>query len=130
MFYLDGQHDGGATRFLQVDQEMSLENQYKLANDNEVLASVTPEPGLCILFFQPGLMHEGEDLHSGVKHILRTDMMFRRDPDSKPLSSPRTAEARRLARQAQDAEERGECDLAVSLYRRAFKLDPKLERMF
>merc|ERR1712232_498847 len=84
MFYLDGGLDGGATRFLRIGGTAPKSDCYQLAQDDEVLASVAPEPGLCILFFQPGLMHEGEDLHSGVKHILRTDMMFRRDPDSKP----------------------------------------------
>lgn len=130
MFYLDGGLQGGATRFLRIGGTAPGSDQFARAEDSDVLASVAPEPGMCILFFQPGLMHEGEDLKSGVKHILRTDVMFRRDADSKPVYSPRVAEARRLGRQAQDAEARGECDLACGLYRRAFKLDPRLERMF
>merc|ERR1712039_737776 len=130
MFYLNGDIAGGSTRFLQVDPELSRENEFKLATDSEVLASVAPEPGLCILFFQPGLMHEGKDLHDGIKYILRTDMMCRRAPGTKPELSPQKVEARSLVQQAVLAEERAECELAAKLYRRAFKLDPELERCF
>lgn len=126
MFYLDGAMEGGATRFLHLDGEQRLGP----APDDEVLASVAPEPGLCLLFFQPGLLHEGEDLRAGVKHILRTDVMYCRDPATKPLLSPQQAEALDLVQQAEVAERAKECDKAMRLYRRAFKLDPRLERMY
>lgn len=92
------------------------------------MASVRPEPGLCMLFFQPGLIHEGEDLRSGLKYILRTDVMFRRDPETKKTLTPVQAEALECLRQAEDAENRAEHNLACSLYRRAFKLDLNLEQ--
>lgn len=130
MFYLNGDMEGGSTRFLDVDPEMSQENEFKLAKDHEVLASVKPEAGLCILFFQPGLMHEGEDLYGGTKYILRTDVMCRRAPNTKPELSSQKLEARALVRDAELAEERSECERARYLYRRAFKLDPELERCF
>mmetsp|Transcript_157952 Transcript_157952/g.278858 ORF Transcript_157952/g.278858 Transcript_157952/m.278858 type:complete len:427 (-) Transcript_157952:80-1360(-) len=131
MFYLNGDFEGGATRFLRIDDRSGcISEQYKLAPDEEVLASIDPEPGLCILFFQPGLLHEGEDLYSGEKFILRSDMLFRRDPTTKPERTEQQVEAARLVEQAAAAEARKECDLACSLYRRAFKLDPKLERLF
>mmetsp|Transcript_26013 Transcript_26013/g.72680 ORF Transcript_26013/g.72680 Transcript_26013/m.72680 type:complete len:417 (+) Transcript_26013:48-1298(+) len=129
MFYLNGDFGGGATRFLDSNGAISQESSLKQAEDARVLASVAPEPGLCILFFQPGLLHEGEDLHDGVKYILRSDMMFRRDPGTKPRKTPQQAEAMELLRQAQAAEEGADCDRAANLYRRAFKLDPRLERM-
>mmetsp|Transcript_16670 Transcript_16670/g.37540 ORF Transcript_16670/g.37540 Transcript_16670/m.37540 type:complete len:335 (-) Transcript_16670:121-1125(-) len=129
MFYLDSQMEGGATRFMRIDGVLTQENYLKLASDDQVLASVAPEQGLCVLFFQPGLLHEGEDLRGGVKHILRTDVMFRRDPDTKPQLTPRQAEALSLLRQAEAAEASHECDRAAQLYRRAFKLDPRLERI-
>jgi hypothetical protein len=131
MFYLNGDFNGGATRFLRLDGESNtdFESQFKLADGNDVLASVAPETGLCMLFFQPGLLHEGEDLRSGLKYILRTDMMFRRDPATKTQHTPQEEEAMALLHQAQAAEERGECNLACSLYRRAFKMDPNLEQM-
>jgi len=130
MFYLDGGMAGGATRFLRLDGELTNENHLKLAADDRVLASLAPEAGLCLLFFQPGLLHEGEDVSCGSKHILRTDVMFRRDPGTGPQRTPQEEEAWRLVQEAQAAEAACECDRACKLYRRAFKLDPKLERAF
>uniref|UniRef100_A0A7S0A3H7 Prolyl 4-hydroxylase alpha subunit domain-containing protein n=1 Tax=Pyrodinium bahamense TaxID=73915 RepID=A0A7S0A3H7_9DINO len=128
MFYLDGALEGGATRFLRPDAHMEF-GDLGPAGEDQVLASVAPRAGQCLLFFQPGLLHEGAELLSGVKHILRTDVMCRRDPDSRPRLTPQQAEALDLLRRAQEAEERCECDRAVELYRRAFKLDRRLERM-
>jgi len=129
MFYLDGGFGGGATRFLNINGHLTRENYLKLAADDQVLASVAPEPGMCLLFFQPGLLHEGEDVAQGSKHILRTDVMFRREPGTGPQRTPQEEEAWKLVQEAQAAEAAHECDRACQLYRRAFKLDPKLERM-
>lgn len=129
MFYLDGGFDGGSTRFLK-NGCLTAENHLKPAADEQVLATVVPEPGLCILFFQPGLLHEGEDLRSGVKHILRTDVMCRRDVSTKPQRTPEQTEALALAMQAQAAEAAKDFNLACQLYSRAFKMDPRLERVF
>jgi len=128
MFYLNGDMEGGSTRFLHLEQEASRDKEFKLAESSDVLASVAPEPGLCVLFFQPGLLHEGEDLRAGAKYILRTDVMCRRAPGTKPVRSARQLEALELVRQAELAEERTECERAAHLYRRAFRLDPQLER--
>lgn len=131
MFYLNGDFDGGSTRFLHLDRagEYGAADQFKAAGDEDVMASVAPEPGLCMFFFQPGLLHEGEDLRSGLKFILRTDVMFTRDPASKPVLSPNQILALDLLGQAERAEEGREYDLACKLYRRAYKLDPRLEFM-
>jgi len=130
MLYLDGGFDGGATRFLRLDGSLTDENYLRLAADDQVLASLQPEAGLCLLFFQPGLLHEGEDVKEGSKHILRTDVMFRRDPGTGPSRTPQEQEAWDTVQEAQAAEAAGECDKACRLYRRAFKMDPNLERMF
>merc|ERR1712139_36854 len=127
MFYLNGGFEGGATRFLHYG-DGTASSHYELAPAEAVLASVAPEPGLCMLFFQPGLLHEGEDLHTGLKYILRSDVMYRRDPKTKKKRTPQQVEAMELLRQATAAEERGEVD-AWKLYRRAYKLDPDLEQM-
>jgi len=130
MFYLNGDLDGGATRFLKPGDGTLGSAPLEAARQEELLASVPPETGLCLLFYQKGLLHEGEDLHAGSKYILRTDVMFRRDPSTKPERSASEVEALDCAQRATAAEERGECDLACQLYRRAFKLNPRLERMF
>jgi len=128
MFYLDSGFGGGATRFLRIDGNLTDKNYLKLAEDDQVLASLQPEAGMCLLFFQPGLLHEGEDVKEGSKHILRTDVMFRRDPGTGPQRTPQEEHAWKLLQEAQAAEASNECDKACQLYRRAFKLDPKLER--
>merc|ERR1719401_343594 len=130
MFYLDGGLEGGATHFLKFDSALNQETSLLPAAKDQIIATVQPEPGLCLLFFQPGLLHEGEDLKQGHKYILRTDMMCRRDPATKKKRTPKEAEALSLVQQGQAAEERNECDLACTLYRRAFKLDPALERLY
>jgi len=130
MFYLDGGFASGATRFLNPGGILTDENYLKLATEDQVMASLEPEAGLCLLFFQPGLLHEGEDVREGSKHILRTDVMFRRDPGTGPSRTPQEQEAWRLVQEAQAAEAAADCDRACQLYRRAFKLDPNLERAF
>jgi len=130
MLYLDSGMEGGATRFLKPDQALV---DCKQATESQVLASVQPEAGLCLLFFQPGLLHEGEDVRAGIKHILRTEVMFRRKPGSRVAKSEQEEEALRMVREAQRLEEGGGSEhlkVACELYRRAFKLDPSLERMF
>jgi len=131
MFYLNGGLIGGATRFLRLDVDRSMDQQCNLAEDDQVLASLAPEAGSCLLFFQPGLLHEGQDLREGsdAKYILRTDVMCRRDPAFAPKLSVTQKEALELLEEATLAEEARAFDRAAALYSRAFRLDPRLERM-
>lgn len=58
LVYLDGECGGGRTLFLEFDE------------------AVTPAPGLALVF-PHALLHEGEAVTSGVKHVLRSDVMYR-----------------------------------------------------
>lgn len=58
MIYLNDDFGGGATRFEDFD------------------VTVTPKTGTAI-FFQHRLLHEGCRIESGVKYILRSDVMYR-----------------------------------------------------
>lgn len=132
MLYLDAPLDGGATHFMKIDTRLTQETYLQPAPADSIVAKVAPEPGLCLLFFQPGILHEGEELRSGMKHILRTDVMFTRDPVSKLQRTPEQLEAYELVQQAaklEDSTDPENLKAATALYRRAFKLDPKLERM-
>ena len=60
MVYLNDAAQGGATRFLDLDVD------------------VTPATGTALLF-QHRLLHEGAEVTSGVKYVLRTDVMYRVD---------------------------------------------------
>jgi len=55
MVYLNGGARGGETRFENV--------------------SITPEPGLALLF-DHYLLHEGAEVIEGTKYVLRTDVMY------------------------------------------------------
>ena len=61
MVYLNEGFEGGNTTFL-VEPEVSI----------------TPETGKALLF-QHALIHEGSVVAAGVKHVLRTDVMYRAD---------------------------------------------------
>ena len=67
MFYLNGtdEFQGGTTDFI----------EYKT---HQLKHSVCPEPGLCVIFRQANLdcYHLGTEVTSGVKYILRTDIMY------------------------------------------------------
>ena len=67
--YLNDVIDGGATRF------------FDSRTDTEASYSVAPVAGRAVAFRQPPavkLYHDGERLGSGVKYLLRTDVMYRR----------------------------------------------------
>lgn len=64
LVYLNDGFEGGATRF-------------DLAGMPEAVR-VVPEAGMALLFLHDRL-HEGEPVQQGVKYVLRTDVMFRRD---------------------------------------------------
>ncbi|MGG7439800.1 2OG-Fe(II) oxygenase [Chryseobacterium arthrosphaerae] len=59
MIYLNDDFEGGETEF-------------------ENLLTVTPEKGMALIFYHP-LRHEGKALVSGLKYVLRTDVMYRKD---------------------------------------------------
>ena len=65
MVYLNDDFDGGNTTFI-VEPEVSI----------------TPEAGKALLFQHP-IMHEGSVVTSGVKYVLRTDLMYRTKHSSK-----------------------------------------------
>lgn len=68
--YLNDGFAGGSTRF------------YFEEGDRDVAdLAVTPEAGLCLLFRQPPGQyydHDGEKVRSGLKYLLRSDVMYRR----------------------------------------------------
>ena len=67
MWYLNGvdEFEGGLTNFIEHGTQ-------------RLKYSVQPKPGLCVIFPQANLSfyHEGTQVTSGLKYILRTDLMF------------------------------------------------------
>lgn len=70
MVYLNGggEFQGGLTNFI----------EYKTRH---LKYSVKPEPGLCVIFRQANMdcYHEGTEVTSGLKYIMRTDVMYHTD---------------------------------------------------
>jgi hypothetical protein len=60
MVYLNEEFEGGETRFF-VEPEVVIK----------------PNTGSA-LFFQHPIIHEGGEVHSGIKYVLRTDLVYRR----------------------------------------------------
>ncbi|WAS93164.1 2OG-Fe(II) oxygenase [Nannocystis punicea] len=64
MLYLDADFTGGTTDF---------------DHDGDVVR-VAPARGMLLVFDHP-IRHQGAPVKRGVKHVLRTDVMYRRDPE-------------------------------------------------
>lgn len=56
---------GGATRFFGFDEA-------------DKVLDINPQTGACLVFQHRGLVHSGEDVVSGTKYTMRTDIMFRK----------------------------------------------------
>lgn len=80
MIYLNTLTDqqGGTTRFY---GDVTQEEMFKLNNDanHDVTPafSLRPEEGMLIVFPQRKILHDGEQLKSGVKYICRSDIVYK-----------------------------------------------------
>ncbi|OCL08080.1 hypothetical protein AOQ84DRAFT_439812 [Glonium stellatum] len=126
--YLNGvaRAAGGATRVLDRAGSAVSEGGFV------VLGAVQPEIGAASVF-RDSLFHDGEVLREGVKYLLRTDIMFEREEEfdfeglyGRLSMEERGKKALEIARCLEDGGSGGE---AVVWYRKAFKLDPELERV-
>ncbi|KAJ3098124.1 hypothetical protein HDU97_004308 [Phlyctochytrium planicorne] len=126
MFYLNGDFEGGGTHFVQ-DQGLFRDETGKIrAQDGTIISKIQPEQGMAIIF-NHNLLHEGGTLLSGKKYILRAEIMYTR---ISPLeTTPEQEEGIRLKREAELMESSGRLSEAVTLYRKAFRLCPELERV-
>ncbi len=68
LVYLNGCSAGGTTRLIDLELE------------------VHPKPGLGLVF-NHHLLHEGAPVLEGVKYVVRTDLMYRRLPNSSAIST-------------------------------------------
>ena len=79
--YLNGGFEGGATRFYDGDEEGDLMTAIHHGEVGEPAYAFAPRQGAACVFRQPPerhYLHDGERLRSGVKYLLRTDVMYRR----------------------------------------------------
>ena len=86
---------------------------------------VPAETGIAIMF-DAKMLHEGTELLSGTKWLLRADVVYHRVERMFAEDSNRS-KAVELLNEAEYFEESGRADLAVRNYRAAYKLCPELE---
>jgi len=75
--YLNSEFSGGATRFY-----MSNDPYFEWSSDSGTPDfEIVPKAGLCLLFRQPPghtYWHDGEEISSGCKYLLRSDVMYKK----------------------------------------------------
>lgn len=115
LVYLNAAYEGGRTTVLDDDGIQAFD--------------VAPRPGRAFLMLQRTL-HQGSEVTSGSKEILRCDVLYRRLGAS---DAPVQAHLDNAARAAQwhtlglALEESGQLTEAVKCYQRARKIDPTIE---
>lgn len=126
MLYLNDKFEGGTTNFVDEKQELWKDEKTGIfrAKDENILLKIKPEPGMAIVFNHE-LLHEGGQIHSGLKYIMRTDLMFEKASSNKVLD-PKETEALLLLQEAEELECSKKPMEAAEKYRRAFKLWPPL----
>jgi len=122
--YLNGGFEGGTTNFISDSQSLYKDESGKYrAEEDNVLFKIVPETGLALIF-NHRILHEGEALRSGVKYLMRSDIMFeRQSPPDIPDEEKKALEYLKLA---EEAERTGDCHQSVEYYRKAMKLWPPL----
>lgn len=126
MIYLNGDFDGGETSFLDNSQTNRRQaDGAHVGDSSKIIASVKPEPGLALVFLHPQL-HEGAQLKSNLKYILRSDIMYRREETTAgSLTDEKDVEALKIYRRAAAIEDERPME-AAELYRKAFRMSKKL----
>mmetsp|Transcript_44140 Transcript_44140/g.127387 ORF Transcript_44140/g.127387 Transcript_44140/m.127387 type:complete len:409 (-) Transcript_44140:80-1306(-) len=120
---------GGHTRLYadeQMRKELLPDDEGRLSGDPAlVLHEVPPKAGRMLVFYHR-LMHEG--VPAAEKFIIRTDILYRRTPEQ--CTALEDVEAFEMYQEAQLRAEKGECDMAAELFRKAFKRSPALKRVY
>src|SRR5262249_52766950 len=115
--YLNSTH-GGPTRFLQR------------GGNGVSLHEVQPKPGLALIFRHP-IYHDGAPLKSGLKYIVRSDIVYKRRPsdpeEAARQQEEREAEALKAYTMATELEDSNQHQKAVAWYKKAFSLWAELD---
>jgi hypothetical protein len=122
---------GGGTKFYTSEVLSNLkqmgDGQWSSDNQAFVIGEVEARAGRMLIFDQT-LAHEGvQCIPPYAKYIIRTDIMFERTP--KICNSSSDITAYNYFREAEALAERGEVDLAIPLFKKAFKLSPQMAIM-
>jgi len=129
VLFLNASPWGGHTKLYsnaQIGKELRQDGEGRLTGEPElVLEAVPPAPGRMLVFYHR-LMHEG--VPAAEKYIIRTDVLYRREPEM--CTAPEDIEAFDMYQEAQLLAELGDCQAAAALFRRAFRHSPALCRVY
>lgn len=120
---------GGHTRLYddaQMRKDLVLDSEGRLTGDPSlILEAVPPKAGRMLVLYHR-LMHEG--VPAAQKFIIRTDILYRRTPEL--CTAPEDTEAFAMYQEAQLQAERGNCDVAAELFRKAFRRSEALRKVY
>jgi hypothetical protein len=131
----EGGFVGGETNFSSShDMYFDSERQIYCSPPESIFASLAAERGDCLVF-DHHILHEGAQVKSGKKYIMRSDVMYLKSPHevSEEMTEEmiqkerRKEEAIRIFYEGMELEESGDVDGGIAKYRRAYKMCPELE---
>jgi hypothetical protein len=121
---------GGETNFCSSHNLFyDSERDIYCSPSSSIISSLAPKAGDCLVFDHQ-MLHEGAQVLSGQKYILRSDVMYvKGERDSNTMSEEEKRQERgiRMYYEGMRLEAAGDVDGGIALYRRAFKLCPELE---
>eukprot|EP00927_Polykrikos_kofoidii_P036959 TRINITY_DN31143_c0_g1_i1.p1 TRINITY_DN31143_c0_g1~~TRINITY_DN31143_c0_g1_i1.p1 ORF type:complete len:399 (+),score=68.03 TRINITY_DN31143_c0_g1_i1:94-1290(+) len=129
VLFLNKSPQGGETKLYadeQIRRELVKDSEGRLTGDPAlVLHAVPPIPGRMVVFYHR-LMHEG--VPASEKYIIRTDVLYHREPEL--CTEPEDVEAFAMYEKAQLLAENGDVVGARHLFRNCFKLSPALRKIY
>ncbi|CAM9242840.1 unnamed protein product [Ectocarpus fasciculatus] len=128
MVYLNDAYEGGATSFAH-DHDLYVDPVKGIwcSPPEAIHSSVKAQKGDCLIFDHK-ILHEGQQVQSGHKYIIRSEIMYKKEPPrSQSEDDLKMEQAVRLFNEGINLEEQHYVDDAIKLYRRAYKLCPALE---
>mmetsp|Transcript_13019 Transcript_13019/g.39150 ORF Transcript_13019/g.39150 Transcript_13019/m.39150 type:complete len:318 (+) Transcript_13019:338-1291(+) len=131
LIYLNDCRDGGGTRFYRSEQlgKLAKDAGGRFTGQQEhVIGTVQARRGRALFFFH-NLVHEGVPPGEGeAKYIIRSDLMYRRDPPICDSDKDRAAFA--LYQDADELSAQGRVPEAMAAYRRCAKMSPALASIY
>lgn len=130
MLYLNEGFEGGSTNFVDEKQELWKDpiTQIYCAEESNILMRIVPKTGMAIVF-RHHLLHEGQQLKSGVKYIMRSEVMHKKVSGS-VIKDERERRAILMIQEAERLETDGQAKKSAELYQKAFRLWPKIEELY
>lgn len=127
MIYLNDNYTGGETNFVDShDLHFDESRQIYCSPSESVFASLKARRGDCLVF-DHRLLHEGQQVMSGEKYLIRSDVMYEHEERELDEVEKCQEAALGLFLAGVREEEGGDVDAAIKLYKKAFKMCPEIE---